>query len=375
MTVVIAVVALALSVTGADSHAQLSALGQPHVFASERIDPGGPAPVAEVQSELLVAGDVVTAHVEYGTTPAYGQRTPEELEPTKTLSAKLTDLQFGVEYQYRMVATVDGVPFAGPNATLFLPYPALHLPARLDVRIAAIAPGGRTRVRNLTLSEVPPGTLAEVSTCVFRRDPECRKTTQFTTTGGPTVFLRGRTFGPRTGVAVTAYQPDGQVIDTIMKFLGGGAPQVSVSCGLARPGERNYSEQPCVAIRTVSRAGSAALRLRVEGVQDGMTIEVRCRGGGCPQARSVYPVEVPVAGVGVTVTPTGYSRLRPGSVLEVLVTRPRTTGVERRITVGRRQASVSEYRCVARDSLEAVIGCPADLHLPFPAAPAAIQLY
>jgi hypothetical protein len=372
----VVVIVFALAVTAADSFAQGgSVVSEPHVFVSERLGPGGPTPAAQVQAELLVPANTTTAHVEYGLTPAYGQRTPEEPQAGTAMSVNLLDLQFGVIYHYRMVVTVNGFTFAGSNATLFVPYPALHLPARVDVRVAGLQVRGRTRLRSLTLRGVPRGTRTQVSSCAFRREPVCSMAAGFTTTRDATVFMRNRAFAPGTGVSVTAIQPDGQVVDTDVKFRAAGPPEVTVACGLARPGESDYSEQPCVAIRTFSRAASPAVALRVEGVQDGMTVEILCRGAGCTRSRTVRQVELPLPGVPVTVVPQGFSRLRPGSVLDVSVTRPRTTGVARRIVVGRRSASVGPYRCVARDSLVSPSPCPSGLHLPFPAAPAAVQLY
>jgi NHL repeat len=99
------------------------------VIGSQSVESVGTSD-ANVSAKINPAGEATTYHVEYGTTSAYGQSTPESQpfgapgdESAHTLSAHIGGLNPGATYHFRFVATNAGGTSAGAD-TSFGTFPA-----------------------------------------------------------------------------------------------------------------------------------------------------------------------------------------------------------------------------------------------------------
>lgn len=99
---------------------------------------------ALVQGTVNPNGSATTYGFRYGSTPEYGRHTAPQAIPAGTapvdVEARLSDLQPGVRYHYRLVANNAFGPAEGEDATLVSASPTLDGRYKVKVHVAA---GGR----------------------------------------------------------------------------------------------------------------------------------------------------------------------------------------------------------------------------------------
>jgi Tol biopolymer transport system component len=104
---------------------------------------------------------------------------------------------------------------------------------------------------------------------------------------------------------------------------------VAPPCPTRRPGR---IRSPIQTLWATYRSSAQVLRMDVRSVPAGTTVQVRCRGRGCPFKSKTKRVRRRAARVALHRL-FGRSRLRAGTVVEVRVTRPGTVGKVNRYTI------------------------------------------
>ena len=105
-------------------------------------------------------------------------------------------------------------------------------------------------------------------------------------------------------------------------------------------------------------AGPNVGRFAITDVTRGSTVQIICRGRGCPRQR-LHQARHRQQGRPVRRRlPRGYGALRPGATLHVFITRPNTFGLTVRFRVTREDVDRGPYRCLSPNVPLRRVACP-----------------
>ena len=120
-------------------------------------------------------------------------------------------------------------------------------------------------------------------------------------------------------------------------------PVLETECG-GFPVE--FGSIPCPAVALTHR-GADIGRFAITDVTRGSTVQIICRGNGCPASDFTKRVNAGKDDPFADVLPRGYGALRPGATLHVFISRPKTFGLAVTFRVTRRSVDRGPYRCLS----------------------------
>ena len=292
---------------------------------------------------------------EYGPTPQYGLRTTSNdaavpVQQTGQGTVVRTDvdgLEYGRTYHYRLVVrSAGGSVAAGADAFVRVRSGALRPPQRVAFNWTKRPTPARTVLDTVSVLDALPGSIVTVS-CT---GPLCKPFERRIVVGKrPTVFRDWRFRAPGFLTVVVGGRGVG-TLTTIMPRPHSG-PAIATQCGgfpVAMPTR-------CVGV-SLSYQGPRVRRLRITYIARGSTVQIVCRGAGCPRRDLRQFVATPRTYTNLA--PRGFTRLRPGASLRVFVTRPQTYGLTVAFRVTRTTVERGPYRCLSRRVPLQPIPCP-----------------
>ena len=295
---------------------------------------------------------------EYGTTPQYGQRTTAENDTEEQFGengavivrANVDGLAYNQTYHYRLVVQYpDGAIETGADNVVRMRPGALRPPQRVGLRWSDRPTPAGTHLDTLSVLDALPGSMVTVS-CAGEgcKAPEQKLVLD----GRPTVFRDWRVQPPDELRVVVAGR--GIATVTTIRPRPRSGPVLETQCG-GFPVE--IGAIPCAAVSLTHR-GADVGRFAITDVTRGSTVQIICRGRGCPASDFTKRVTASKDDPFVDVLPRGYGALRPGATLHVFITRPNTFGLTVRFRVTRKNVDRGPYRCLSPNVPLRRVACP-----------------
>jgi hypothetical protein len=295
---------------------------------------------------------------EYGTTPQYGQHTTAENDTVEdfgengavTVRADVDGLAYNQTYHYRLVVRYpDGAIETGADNVVRMRPGALRPPQRVGLRWSERPSPAGTHLDTLSVLDALPGSKVTVSCTGDRCNAPQQK---LVLNRRPTVFRDWRVQPPDALRVVVA----GRGIPTVttIRPRPHRGPVLETECG-GFPVE--VGAIPCPAVSLTHR-GADVGRFAITDVTRGSTVQIICRGDGCPPSDFTKRVTASKDEPFVDIRPRGYGALRPGATLHVFITRPKTFGLAVRFRVTRESVDRSPYRCLSPNVPLRRVACP-----------------
>lgn len=297
---------------------------------------------------------------EYGTTPAYGERTASNdaavpVQDTGGSAVVRTDvdgLEYGQTYHHELVVRYpDGdIERGGDTFVVVRPGP-LRPPQRVTVTWSRRPTPERTILDQVSVLDAAPGAKVTVS-CRGPGSAACKPFERRIVLGSrPTVFRNWRLSSPTYLSVVIAGK--GMPTETQIHPRPRSGPRLETFCG----GYPVVLNTRCVDV-TLQSAGPQVRRLAITDVTRGSRVDVASRGPGCPGRDLGFPVITPRDDPYARLSWRRYNRLRAGAVLRVFITRANTYGLTRSFRVTRSAVVGGSYRCLARTEPRRIVACP-----------------
>ena len=295
---------------------------------------------------------------EYGTTPQYGQRTTADNDTVEdygrngavTVRADVDGLAYNQTYHYRVVVQYpDGAIETGADNVVRMQPGALRPPQRVGLRWSERPTPAGTHLDTLSVLDALPGSKVTVS-CTGE---DCKEPEQkLVLDQRPTVFRDWR-MQPADELRVVVAGRGIATVTTIRARPHGG-PVLETECGGFPVA---IGAIPCAAV-SLTHHGPDVGRFAITDVTRGSTVQIVCRGRGCPPSDFTKRITASKDEPFVDVSPRGYGGLRPGATLHVFITRPNTFGLTVRFRVTRRDVDRGPYRCLSPKVPLRRVACP-----------------
>jgi hypothetical protein len=363
-----AVIALAVTAVGLGTVAPGAAVAQggcsshvdrPGTFGAGAADsPKLPGTVLARLGGRFPCPDNAEWWFEYGTTAQYGQRTTADNDTVEefgengavTVRADVDGLAYDQTYHYRLVVQYpDGAIETGADNVVRMRPGALRPPQRVAFQWRDRPTPAGTHLDTLSVLDALPGSKVTVS-CA---DEDCKAPEQkLVLDRRPTVFRDWRVRPPDALRVVVA----GRGIPTVttIRPRPRKGPVLETECG-GFPVE--VGAIPCAAVSLTHR-GADVRRLAITDVTRGSTVQIICRGPGCPASDFTKRVTAGNDEPFADILPRGYGALRPGASLHVFITRPYTFGLTVTFRVTRTNVDRGPYRCLSPKVPLRRVACP-----------------
>lgn len=304
---------------------------------------------------------------EYGPTTAYGLRTaPRPVDTAGSLPAILAPLGYERLYHFRLVISGPNWTRLGVDNTVRVPHTALRPRARIRYEFQR---SGRTlRVKRIAVFDAVGSyvTIVYCSSVSFGCDPigATRRARSAELTHALDIYLeprdelavelsdRPRIVGPPSDYYTSnpAYEAD---------LIARPRPTILTRCGrgVLIPSTIPGSLDPCLNILLLT-SGPRITHLSIDSAPLGLRVAVLCHGPGCPRRRTITRVRggsdaPPLRSVALP----GFRRLRAGATLDIVLTRPGSLGISRRLRITRTGVVRGPLRCIALGSARRLTAC------------------